>query len=184
MGFTPIVQLSFSHSKKSGQLLLSLCRAGRGTKVKKSLLPRQYRDSWQLWESSVTGEWFYDFLRGSLQLPFNRVNSQSIAVMDNCAIHYVQEVKQLFRDSGILLFFFTPYSPDLNPIIKEAYTYVKTYLHNHDELLQSLTKHNHVVESAFDSITGLQIVVTTKVYCIHLAARCSSCNNCLHKYSS
>ena len=96
-----------------------------------------------LLEGSVTCERFYDFVRGSLipnMLPFNGVNSQSIAVTDNCAIHHLQEVKQLFRDSGILLFFLPPYSPDLNPI-EEAFSYVKTYLCKHDEFLQSCSRH-------------------------------------------
>ena len=68
------------------------------------------------------------------------------------AIHHVQEVKEVFQQAGILLFFLPPYSPDLNPI-EEAFSYVKTYLREHDELLQSITNPMHVIQSAFHSIT-------------------------------
>ena len=108
-----------------------------------------------LTESTMTGERFFDFVRGSLipnMLPFNGINPQSIAVLDNCAIHHVQEVKEVFQQAGILLFFLPPYSPDLNPI-EEAFSYVKTYLREHDELLQSITNPTHVIQSAFHSIT-------------------------------
>lgn len=108
-----------------------------------------------LTESTMTGEKFSDFVRRSLipnMLPFNGVNPQSIAVLDNCAIHHVQEVKQLFQDAGILLFFLPSCSPDLNPI-EEVFSYVKTYLQGRDELLHSITNPMHIIQSAFDSIT-------------------------------
>ena len=57
--------------------------------------------------------------------------------MDNCKIHHVQAVKDFFEDAGILLMFLPPYSPDYNPI-EEAFSSVKYYLKDHDELLQSV----------------------------------------------
>ncbi len=93
----------------------------------------------------MTGERFFNFVRGSLipnMLPFNGVNPVSVAVMDNCSVHHVQEVKQLFKDAGILLFFLPPYSPDMNPI-EETFSFVKTYLRAHDELLQAI--HNPII---------------------------------------
>ena len=36
------------------------------------------------------------------------------------------EVDELFQQAGILLFFLSLYSPDLNPL-EEAFSYVKTY---------------------------------------------------------
>ena len=49
---------------------------------------------------------FFDYVRGSLipkMLPF---------CGENCSIHHVQKVIQLFRDAGILVLFLPPYSPD------------------------------------------------------------------------
>ena len=37
--------------------------------------------------------------------------------MDNCTVHHVQlRGEDLIEDSGILIFFLPPYSPDYNPI--------------------------------------------------------------------
>ena len=57
--------------------------------------------------------------------------------MDNCAIHHVPEVYKLFDDTGILVLFLPPYSPDMNPI-EEAFSSVKYFLQDHDELLQAI----------------------------------------------
>ena len=50
-------------------------------------------------DHALTVDHFYGFVRGSL-VP------HSIAVMDNCSIqHHVNEVRELFRNAGILLLF-------------------------------------------------------------------------------
>ena len=55
---------------------------------------------------STTGEKFSDFVRGSLIPNINGINPQSIAVLDNCAIHHVQEVRELFQQAGIHCYFY------------------------------------------------------------------------------
>ena len=81
----------------------------------------------ELTTGSVNSEVFFDYVRGSL-IPrmnsFDSTSPKSIAIMDNCAIHHVSEVAQLFQDAGILLSFLPPYSPDYNPI-EETFSYVK-----------------------------------------------------------
>lgn len=47
--------------------------------------------------------------------------------MDNCSVHHVPEVKNIFMAVGIPVFFLPAYSPDYNPI-EETFSYVKTYL--------------------------------------------------------
>ena len=84
--------------------------------------------------------------------PFDGTCPKSIVIMDNCSIHHVEEVRAMFQDAGILVFFLPPYSPDYNPI-EEAFSYVKTYLREHDELLQSITNPCTIIRSAFESIT-------------------------------
>ena len=58
--------------------------------------------------------------------PFDGQSSNSVLTLENCSIHLIVEVKQL-QQSGILVLFLPPYSPDLNPI-DEAFSYVKSYL--------------------------------------------------------
>ena len=84
--------------------------------------------------------------------PFDGSPKKSVIIMDNCTIHHTAAIKELLLDAGILVFFLPPYSPDLNPI-EEAFSSVKYYLKQHDELLQSITNPFPVIYSAFNSIT-------------------------------
>ena len=105
--------------------------------------------------STASGEFFFDFLRGTL-LPlmhaFDGQSAQSILVLDNSAIHHIDEVKAVTQQFGILLLFLPAYSPDLNPI-EEAFSFVKQHLKEHDELLQATTDTIDVIKQAFDAIT-------------------------------
>lgn len=108
--------------------------------------------------SSVDSQVFYDFIRGDLipqMNPFDGSSPKSIVIMDNCAVHHVLEVKQLFDAVGIPVFFLPPYSPDYNPI-EETFSYVKYYLKQHDELIQRLGNPEVIVRAAFNSITPSQ----------------------------
>ncbi len=110
----------------------------------------------ELTTGSVDGDKFLDFVRGSLipsMHPFDGVSSISIAILDNCTVHHVNEVKRMFEDAGILLLFLPPYSPDYNPI-EQTFSSVKYYLKDHDELLQSTTDPKDIVHAAFTSITS------------------------------
>ena len=82
---------------------------------------------------SVThGTTFYDFILKYLiphLQPFNDINSNSVVVMDNCAIHHVPGIAQVIGESGALLHFLPPYSPDLNPI-ELAFSKVKSEIRN------------------------------------------------------
>ena len=69
---------------------------------------------------------FYNFLGGSWipqMNPFDGSSPESIVVMDNCSVHHLSKVKQLFDAIGIPMFFLLPYSPDYNPI-EQAFSYV------------------------------------------------------------
>ncbi len=85
-------------------------------------------------------------------MPFNGINARSIAIMDNLSVHHVREVLDLFNQAGILVLFLPPYSPDLNPM-EEAFSYIKSYLRKHDELLQAVPNPQDIIGSAFYSIT-------------------------------
>ena len=109
------------------------------------------------WKSSgsVNSNIFYDFIRGSLipqMHPFDRESPKSIVIMDNCSIHHVSEVEQLFDAVGIVVLFLPPYSPDYNPI-EQTFSYVKYYLKQHDDLIQTIGNPEVVVRAAFTSIT-------------------------------
>ena len=65
----------------------------------------------KLKKGTVNADYFVDFLRGSLvpnMLPFDGTNPKSIAIMDNCSIHNVQAVVDIFDAAGIFLLFLPP----------------------------------------------------------------------------
>ena len=104
---------------------------------------------------SVDSEFMYDFIRGTL-IPqmhsFDGSNPKSIIIMDNCSIHHVEEIKQLLDAVGIVVFFLPP-CPNFNPI-EECFSYIKYYLKQHDELIQTFSNPETIVTAAFNSITS------------------------------
>ena len=109
----------------------------------------------EYFHGTVNSDTFYDFARGSL-IPqmnsFDGSSPNSIIIMDNCKIHHVADVIELFRSVGILVLFLPPYSPDFNPI-EETFSYVKYYLKN-EHLLQTIPDPLPLIKHAFKSITA------------------------------
>jgi transposase len=104
--------------------------------------------------STGTGDSFFDFIRGSVipnMLPYP--NPNSILVMDNCSIHHVDYARDFIRDSGILLLFLPPYSPDLNPI-ECVFGFVKGYLKKHEEVIQIFSSSSDLIQAGFEEITA------------------------------
>ena len=104
---------------------------------------------------SVNSDFFYDFVRGSLipqMHPFDGSSPKSIVIMDNCSIHHVSEVKQLFDAVGIVVIFLPLYSSDYNPI-EQTFSYIKYYLKQHDDLIQSIENPEVILQAAFAAIT-------------------------------
>ena len=109
---------------------------------------------YDLHTGSVQGEEFHDFIRSTLipnMHPFNGESDNSILVMDNCSIHYVDEILELLQSAGILVIFIPPYSPDLNPI-ELTFSFLKQYLEEHEEVIQAANNLTDVMKSAFESI--------------------------------
>ena len=65
---------------------------------------------YELHTGSVRREEFHDFIRGTLipdMNPYDGEAENSILVLDNCSIHYVDEIREQLRSAGFLWFFFT-----------------------------------------------------------------------------
>ncbi len=107
-------------------------------------------------KGTVDGDKFADFVRGSLiphMQSYDGYASKSIVILDNCTVHHTEEVTELFHSAGIVVIFLPPYSPDFNPI-EASFGYVKSYLRQHDELLQAVDNPIPIIKAAFDSITS------------------------------
>lgn len=105
-----------------------------------------------LTQGNVNSEIFCDFLTSLIpeMEAFDGSLKKSIIIMDNCSIHHTYAVQSLLQSVGILIFYLPPYSPDLNPI-EEAFSAVKYYLKDHDELLQLVSDPIPIIKSAFQS---------------------------------
>ena len=82
------------------------------------------------YEGSIDGDKFCNFVERCLVpilQPFNGTNDRSIVVMDNASIHHVERVVTTIQNTGALVRFLPPYSPDFNPI-EELFSKVKAYL--------------------------------------------------------
>ena len=121
---------------------------------------------YELHTGGVSGEEFYDFVRGTLipnMNPFDGESDNSILILDNCSIHHVENVVTLLQQSGILVLFLPPYSPDFNPI-ELTFSYLKKYLQEHDEMIQATNNLTDVLKSAMDNIN--------KEYCSKWISNC------------
>lgn len=86
---------------------------------------------------TVNADKFYSYVEQSLLsqlLPFNGTNPRSVVVMDNAAIHHVEDVVELIKSTGAMIEFLPPYSPNLNPI-EDAFSKLKYFLKQNDPLV-------------------------------------------------
>ena len=72
---------------------------------------------------------------------------------DNHSVHDVGEVIEHVYNTGSIIRFLPPYSPDLNPI-KEVFGKVKHYLRQNDVVLQSVRDASPLIWDAFGQITS------------------------------
>ena len=80
--------------------------------------------------NTTNADSFYDFVQKHVLphlMPFNGQNPHSVVIMDNCAIHHIEEIASMIEDVGSLVHYLPPYSPDLNPI-ESAFSKVKLEL--------------------------------------------------------
>ena len=89
-------------------------------------------------------------------LPYNGTNPNSVVVLDNAAIHHVDRVTELIEETGAIVMFLPPYSPDIMPI-EECFSKVKSYLRANELLIQNLGSEAEIKDmiiSAFASISS------------------------------
>ena len=83
-----------------------------------------------------------------LQL-FNGSNARSVVIMDNASIHHVEKV---IEQTGAIIQFLPPYSPDLNPA-EEVFSKIKKFLVNNDVAFSTIMTPSFIITMAFNTIT-------------------------------
>ena len=106
-------------------------------------------------EGSVNGDIFEDFVATCLLpqlMPFNGINTHSVVIMDNCAVHHLERITQMITSTGAILKFLPPYSPDLNPI-ELVFSKAKAFIKSNYLVMQSTINPRTIVSMAFNTIT-------------------------------
>ena len=125
----------------------------------------------QLDHGSVNGEVFYDFVEKLLLpqlIPFDGKNPHSVAILDNCSIHHLDEIVDLIHEVGALVHFLPPYSPDYNPI---------------ESMFSKLKTEMKAIENQFEPSTDIETIMLTslasitKQDCVHWIEDCGLYNN-------
>ena len=104
---------------------------------------------------TTNGDYFYDFVQTHLlphTMPFNGVNPHSVVILDNCAIHHVNEVVHSIENVGTLVHFLPPYSPDFNPI-EELFSKVKYNLKKCEDEMPHITDVETLLLASFAMVT-------------------------------
>ncbi|KIJ22971.1 hypothetical protein M422DRAFT_196484, partial [Sphaerobolus stellatus SS14] len=127
-------------------------RAIISSKFMYSLLPALCSDGIiyaDIRKGAYNGPAFIQYIEDLLDHMNPKPQPKSVHVMDNCAIHHIEEVMELCEEHGVHLYYLPPYSPDLNPI-KESFIYVKSVLHHHGQHFQmALQGKNEMVIHGF-----------------------------------
>ena len=106
-------------------------------------------------EGNINGDTFCDFIKRclvSLLQPFNGQNPRSIVVMDNAAIHHVDEVVRTIFATGAIVRFLPPYSPDYNPL-EESFSKVKAFLKASEVAYDVTMSPQLLIAMAFNTIS-------------------------------
>ncbi|KXJ06866.1 hypothetical protein AC249_AIPGENE23909 [Exaiptasia diaphana] len=68
-----------------------------------------------------------------------RQEPNSVLVMDNCNIHYSDDMINAVRNKGGIVIFLPPYSPDLNPI-EDCFNFSKKWLQRNEDICTTYPK--------------------------------------------
>ena len=140
-GLTPVSFKFLSHSKRLSAIPVVTTRGIEDVFVT---------------EGTVNGDIFLQFVEQCLVpvlQPFNGSNARSIVKMDNASIHHVTEVVERIIDTGALVRFLPPYSPDMNPA-EEVFSKVKKFLTNNDVAFSSSTSPRLLITMAFNTVNS------------------------------
>lgn len=108
-----------------------------------------------IYEGSINGDIFTRFIAQSLVpilQPFDGKNSRSVVVMDNASIHHVEQVATLIQNTGAILCYLPPYSPDYNPL-EESFAKVKAFLKANEIIYETTHTPRLIIMMAFNSVT-------------------------------
>ncbi|XP_065903761.1 uncharacterized protein [Dysidea avara] len=105
--------------------------------------------------NTVDGDTFLHFVQNCLVpilQPFDGTNPRSVVVMDNASIHHIDRVIKAIYQTGAIVRFLPPYSPDLQPL-EEVFSKVKSFLKRNEIVYDSSDTPSLIVTLAFTTVT-------------------------------
>ena len=72
--------------------------------------------------------------------------------MDNCSIHHIDEVTELIQQTGALIHWLPPYSPDYNPL-EELFSKSKAMMKAMEVEMETIEDIDTIIYAAFSMIT-------------------------------
>ena len=110
----------------------------------------------KLVRGGVDGDAFLDFVENELMptlMPFDGYNPRSVVIMDNCSIHHIDEVTELIQQTGAIVHWLPPYSPDYNPI-EELFSKSKAMMKAMETEMETIDDIDTIIYAAFSMITS------------------------------
>lgn len=104
---------------------------------------------------SVNADIFLHFVEHALVphlKPFNGFNERSVVIMDNASIHHQHAIVDAIQNSGALLHFLPPYSPDFNAI-ELTFSKVKSVLKSNENVWDELDTETALL-AALNTVTA------------------------------
>ena len=95
-----------------------------------SIMSSRGMEDFDTCDEAIAGDIFGNFIERCLVpilQPFNGSNARSVVVTNNAATYHVNTVINSIHNTGAIIRFLPPYSPDYNPL-EESYAQVKSYL--------------------------------------------------------
>ncbi|XP_031572064.1 uncharacterized protein LOC116306156 [Actinia tenebrosa] len=87
---------------------------------------------------------------------FDGINSRSVVVMDNAAIHRCRRVVEAINTTGALIVFLPAYSPDFNPC-ENIFSQAKSWIRANDVVWQVCHDPEEMVFEAFMQVSDVDI---------------------------
>ena len=112
-------------------------------------------EDFDTYSGTINGDCFGDFIDRCLTpilQPFNGSNHHSVVVMDNASIHHTNRVITSIQNTGAIVRFMPPYSPDLNPL-EESFAKVKQFLKANEEIYDITSDPRIIIAMGFNSVT-------------------------------
>ena len=94
---------------------------------------------------------FKHYVENALVPHLQPVNAHSVVILDNASIHHAGGVVDIIQQTGALVQFLPPYSPDLNAI-EESFSIVKSVLKANEDAWKDFDIETAVL-AAFNMIT-------------------------------